>query len=431
MRILFFVLCSFIAGTLNSFGQTKDIYSRIDAAADKIEAKAIAWRRDIHEHPELSNHEFRTSKIVADHLRSLGLEVKEGVANTGVVGILRGGKPGPVIALRADMDALPIVERTNVPFASKVKSTYEGQEVGVMHACGHDAHTAILMSVAEILSSFKNDLRGTVKFIFQPAEEGVPGDEKVGAAEMINENVLDSPKVDVIFGLHTSSNTEVGKLKYRSGGMMASSDWFTIKVKGRGSHGAQPWNSIDPVVTAAQIINGLQTIVSRRLNLTKDPAVISVCAIKGGFRNNVIPEEVELKGTIRSLDKEMRKEIWDKIKLTATKIAESDGATADVIIQSKTAITYNDPALVKKMLPSMQKTVGESNVEWTDVVTVSEDFSYFQEKVPGFFFFLGAMPKGADPAKAPDHHTPDFYIDEGCIKIGIKTFCRMVIDYMK
>lgn len=213
--------------------------------------------------------------------------------------------------------------------------------------------------------------------------------------------------------------------------MMASSDWFTIKVKGRGSHGAQPWNSIDPVVTAAQIINGLQTIVSRQLNLTKDPAVISVCAIKGGFRNNVIPEEVELKGTIRSLDKEMRKEIWDKIKLTATKIAESDGATADVIIQSKTAITYNDPALVKKMLPSMQKTVGESNVEWTDVVTVSEDFSYFQEKVPGFFFFLGAMPKGADPAKAPDHHTADFYIDEGCIKVGIKTFCRMVIDYMK
>ncbi|HEX4852054.1 MAG TPA: amidohydrolase, partial [Puia sp.] len=348
------------------FSQPKDIYTKIDQAADKLEPQTISWRRDIHEHPELSNREFRTSKIIADHLRSLGLEVKEGIAKTGVVGILRGGKPGPVIGLRADMDALPIEEKNNFPFASKVKSTYNGQEVGVMHACGHDSHVAMLMTVADILSGMKNDIRGTIKFIFQPAEESPPPGEDGGAPLMIKEGVLDNPKVDVMFGLHIEAALEVGKIKYRSGPVMAASDWFTITVKGKGAHGSEPWNSIDPVVVSAQIIEGLQSIVSRQTELTKQPAVISVCVVKGGIRSNIIPEEVMLTGTMRTFDKNMEKEIYDRIRRTATKIAESAGATADVVIENKTTVVVNNPALVKKMLPSIQKTVGDSNVVTMD-----------------------------------------------------------------
>ena len=419
----------FLSTSFHSSAQKKDLTAQINGASDKIESKTIAWRRDFHEHPELGNHEFRTAKIVADHLRSLGIEVKENVAKTGVVGILRGAKPGPVIALRADMDGLPVVERTPVPFASKVKTTYNGQEVGAMHACGHDSHVAILMSVAEILAGMKSDLKGTVKFVFQPSEEGPPVGEEGGADLMVKEGVLENPKVDVMFGLHIGSGVEVGKIRYRSEGEMAASDWFTIKVKGKASHGSQPWGGVDPIVVSAQIIEGLQHIISRQTELTKDAAVISVCVLKSGVRSNIIPEEAEMTGTIRTLDTAMQNEIHERMRRTVTKIAESAGATAEIIIEKKTLITYNDPGLVKKMLPSLQKAAGVENVVWMDAMTGSEDFSFFAAKVPSFFFFLGGMEKGKDPKTAFPHHTPDFYIDESGFKLGVRAFCNLVFDY--
>lgn len=403
---------------------------KITAETDKIESKCIAWRRDIHEHPELGNRETRTSKLVAEHLRKLGLEVKEGIAKTGVVGILKGTKPGPCIALRADMDALPIVEKENVPFASKEKSTYNGQEVGVMHACGHDAHVAMLMSVAEILSGMKNDLKGTVKFIFQPAEEGPPEGEEGGAPLMVKEGVMENPKVDVVFGLHIESDIEAGRIEYKPGAFMASSDWFHIVVKGKGSHGSQPWKGIDPIQVSAQIIEGLQTIVSRQMELTKAPVVITVGKINGGVRNNIIPEECVMDGTIRTLDSKMQEDVWERIKNTVYHIAEAGGAKATVSIDTKTLVTYNDPELVKKMIPSLQSAAGANNVKEREWVTGAEDFSYYGTKAPAFFFYLGGMTKGKDPKKAPPHHTADFVIDESGFKTGIKAFCDLVIDYM-
>ena len=400
------------------------------AAADKSEPKCIEWRKDLHMNPELGNREFRTSKIIATHLKSLGIDVKEGVAKTGVVGILKGGKPGPCIALRADMDALPIVERVNIPFASTQKSTYNGQEVGVMHACGHDTHVAILMSVAEILSGMKNDIKGTVKFIFQPAEEGPPAGEEGGAELMVKEGVMDNPKVDAIFGLHIESDIEVGKIEYKPGAFMASSDWFAIKVKGKGSHGSQPWKGIDPIQISAQIIEGLQTIVSRQSELTKAPVVITVGKIHGGVRNNIIPEECVMDGTIRTLDNNMQKEVHEKIKWTAQKIAEASGATAEVSIETKTLVTYNTPELVKKMISSLEAAAGTGNVRERNWVTGAEDFSYYGTKAPAFFFYLGGMPKGSDPKNAPPHHTADFFVDDEGMKTGIKAFCHLVIDYM-
>ena len=407
-----------------------DQIDKINIAADKIEAKCIAWRRDIHEHPELGNNEYRTAKLIADHLRSLGIEVKEGVGKTGVVGVLKGGKPGPCIALRADMDGLPVVERGDLPFGSKVKSTYNGKEVGVMHACGHDTHVAILMSVAEILAGMKNELKGTVKLIFQPAEEGPPEGEEGGAPLMIKDGALNNPKVDVMFGLHISSQTDVGKITYRSEGIMAASDWFTIKVKGKQTHGSQPWGGIDPVAVSAQIINGLQTIVSRQVDLTKNPAVVSVSTVNGGLRANIIPEEVIMTGTIRTLDTGTQRIIHDKIKLTASKIAEASGATAETTIDTKTLVTYNNPVLTRQMLPSFVKTAGEENVIEINAVTGAEDFSYFAERVPSIFFFIGGKQIGVDPKKVFPHHTPDFWIDESGMKTGIKAFCNLVFDYM-
>jgi amidohydrolase len=403
---------------------------KISNEADKIESKCIAWRRDIHEHPELGNRETRTAKMIADHLKKLGMEVKEGVAKTGVVGILKGVQPGPCIALRADIDALPVVERGNLAFASRQKSTYNGQEVGVMHACGHDTHVAMLMSVAEILSGMKNEIKGTVKFIFQPAEEGPPEGEEGGADLMVKEGVMDNPKVDAIFGLHIESDIEVGKLQYKSGAFMASSDWFHIVVKGKGSHGSQPWRGIDPIQISAQIIEGLQSIVSRQMELTKAPVVITVGKINGGVRSNIIPEECVMDGTIRTLDKDMQKQVHEKIKWTAEKIAEASGATADVSITTKTLVTYNTPELVKKMIPSLESAAGVANVSEREWVTGAEDFSYYGTKAPSFFFYLGGMPKGNDPQKAPPHHTADFFIDESGMKTGIKAFCNLVIDYM-
>jgi len=403
---------------------------KINAAADKIEVKCISWRRDIHQNPELGNNEVRTAKLIADHLRTLGIEVKEKVGKTGVVGILKGAKPGKCIALRADMDALPIVESVNLPFASKVKSTYGGQPVGVMHACGHDAHVAILMSVAEILAGMKNDITGTVKFIFQPSEEGPPEGEEGGAPLMIKEGVMENPKVDAIIGLHIESDIEVGKLEYKPGPFMASSDWFVIKVNGKGSHGSQPWRGVDPIVISAQIIEGLQMIVSRQSDLTKAPAIITVARIEGGIRNNIIPQTCTMRGTIRTLDAGMQKDIYEKLKRTATNISEASGATAEVTIETKTLVTYNDPELTKKTVSSLQSAAGEVNVKEREWVTGSEDFSYFGTKAPAFFFYLGGMPKGNNPQKAPAHHTSDFFIDESGMKTGIKAFCNIVFDYL-
>lgn len=428
-RLLLFPLIILSAESLAQSDISK-LKEKAYAAASKIETKCIEWRRDFHQNPELGNRETRTAAIIATHLRKLGIETKEGVARTGVVGILKGGKPGPCIALRADIDALPIVERVNIPFASRQKATYNGQEVGVMHACGHDAHTAILMSVAEILTGMKNDLRGTIKFIFQPAEEGPPEGEEGGAALMVKEGVMENPKVDAIFGLHIESDIEVGRIEYKPGAFMASSDWFHIVVKGKGSHGSQPWKGIDPIQVSAQIIEGLQIIVSRQSELTKAPVVITVGKIQGGVRNNIIPEECILDGTIRTLDNTMQKEVHEKIKWTASKIAEASGATAETTIDTKTLVTYNDPDLVKKTLPSLESAAGAGNVKERAWVTGAEDFSYYGTKAPAFFFYLGGMPKGKDPRTAPPHHTADFFVDEAGMKTGIKVFCDIVIDYM-
>ncbi|MCX8019772.1 MAG: amidohydrolase [Chitinophagaceae bacterium] len=403
---------------------------KIDEAARKIEPKCIAWRRDFHQFPELSNREFRTAKIVAEHLKKLGIETKEGVAKTGVVGILRGTKPGPCVALRADMDALPITERTPVPFASRQTAEYNGQTVGVMHACGHDAHTAILMAVAEILAGMKNELRGTVKFIFQPAEEGAPEGEEGGAPLMIKEGVMDNPKVDVIFGLHIGAERPAGLIEYKKGAAMASSDVFKIVIKGKGGHGSQPWKAVDPVAIAAQVIQGLQHIVSRQTELTKAPAVISVTMVDAGVRQNIIPEECVLQGTIRTLDSKMQEQIHEKIKHTAEKIAEAGGASATVNIVTRTLVTYNTPELVEQMLPALRKAVGDDLVKEGNWVTGAEDFSYYGTKAPAFFFYLGGMKPGDDPQKAAPHHTADFYIDESGFINGIKAFCHLVFDYM-
>lgn len=429
MKKLYTLLLSLTS--LQALAQT-DVSGTINTKADALQSKIVAWRRDFHEHPELGNHEVRTSGIIAKHLQSLGIQVQTGIATTGVVGILKGDKPGPVVALRADMDGLPVIERTPVPFASKVKTTYNGQEVGVMHACGHDSHMAILMAVAQILSTMKSELHGTVKFIFQPAEEGVEPGQKGGAEEMVKEGVLENPKVDAIFGLHINSQTEVGKITYRPGGTMAGVNDMQIIIKGRSAHGAYPWSSIDPIVVSAEIINNLQTIVSRNVDITQNPAVVTIGAIKGGNRSNIIPEQVEMLGTLRSFTLADEKLLIERVKQIATKTAEAQGATAEVKIpySNHYPVTFNDPKLTEKMLPSLQHTAGAENVLLRPPVTGAEDFSFYQEKVPGLFFFLGGMPKGQDPLKAPSHHTPDFFIDESGFTLGVKALCNLTLDYM-
>ncbi|MBL7873138.1 MAG: amidohydrolase [Cyclobacteriaceae bacterium] len=404
--------------------------AKIDQQAKDLEGKVIEWRRHLHEFPELSNRETKTGAYIAEHLKKLGLEVQYPVAKTGVVALLKGAKPGPVIALRADIDALPVTERNSLPFASKVKTNFNGQETGVMHACGHDTHTAILMAVAEILSKNKSDLKGTVKFIFQPAEEGAPAGEEGGAALMVKEGVLGNPSVDVIFGMHIMSIAPLGTISYKPAGMMAAADWFSITVKGRQAHGSAPWMSIDPIVVSAQILTGLQTIISRQTELTKEAAVITIGRIQSGIRENIIPEEAFMAGTIRTLDVEMQDKIHEKIRLTATKIAESAGATAEVSIDKKFPLTYNDPALTEKMVPSLYKAAGKEKVIQIPAVTGSEDFSEYQKVVPGLFFFVGAMPPNQDPNTVPSHHTPDFMIDESAMLTGLKAMLNVTLDYM-
>ena len=406
------------------------LQQQIDTAAARVEPSVIATRRDIHEHPELGNREVRTAKLVADRLRALNIDVEEKVAHTGVIGILKGGKPGKVVALRADMDALPVTEQVDLPFASKVRTTYNGQEVGVMHACGHDAHVAILLGVAEVLAGMREQIPGTVKFIFQPAEEGAPEGEEGGAALMVKEGALENPKVDAIFGLHVTSRFAVGEIGYRPEGMMAAVDSFRIVVRGKQTHGAYPWLGVDPIVVASQIVLGLQTIPSRQLDSTLAPSVVTVGAIHGGVRSNIIPDEVEMLGTIRSLDAKMRDDIHARIKRTAESIATAAGATANVTITTGYPITYNDPALTERMAPSLRRAAGNDNVRVVNPVLGAEDFSFFQQKVPGLFFWVGTRPKNQTPEEAPSNHSPLFYVDESGLALGVRALTHVALDFL-
>ncbi len=410
-----------------SFAQ--DINKQIQEQSNAMQARIIEWRRHIHQNPELGNREFKTAEYIVKQLKNLGLEIKTGVAKTGVVALLKGGKPGPCIALRADIDALPVKERAAITYASKDSAEYLGNKVPVMHACGHDAHIAMLLGAAHVLSKMKKDISGSVKFIFQPAEEGAPGTEEGGAALMVKEGVMDNPKVDAIFGIHVSSGIPLNEIRYKAGPFMAAADWFTIKVKGKQTHGSQPWTGVDPIAISSQIIQGLQNIVSRQSDIVKAPVVITVGKFNGGVRENIIPEECSFSGTIRTLDSKMHDEVWAKIRLTAQNIAEASGATAEVSFDQKTLVTYNTPELVDKMLPSLQAAAGKDKVTPMSWVTGAEDFSFYGQKAPSFFFNVGG--KSLDAIEVFPHHTPDFFIDDSNLSLGTKAFCQLVLDYTK
>ena len=409
--------------------------AQVDASAAALESKVIAWRRDFHQHPELSNREIRTAGVVAGHLRALGLAVQTGVAHTGVVGLLDSGQPGPVIALRADMDALPVAEQVDLPFASKERTTFNGQEVGVMHACGHDCHVAVLMGVAELLAGMKTQLQGRIKFIFQPAEEGPPPGEEGGAALMIKQGVLENPKPDVIFGLHVFAGVEAGTIAYRPGPAMASSDRIRITVNGRQTHGALPWRGVDPIVISSQIVLGLQTIVSRQVDVTLEPAVVTIGAIKGGVRDNIIPDSVEMLGTVRTFNEEMRADIHVRIRNTVELIAKSAGASAQVHFDNAYPVTVNDIALTERMVPTLERVAGKEHVFVGQKITGYEDFSYYQQKVPGFFYFVGITPRridqsGVDVKHSAPNHSPRFFVDESALLLGVRSLAHLTLDYM-
>jgi amidohydrolase len=415
------------------YAQTSPASNPLAADVDRLSAElnpqVVAWRRDFHKNPELGNRETRTSKIIADELKKLGFEVTTGVASTGVVGVLRGGRPGPVVALRSDMDALPVTEQVDLPFKSTAKAMWNGQETGVMHACGHDNHMAILLGTATALARMKDRLPGTVKVIFQPAEEGPPPGETGGAEQMIKENVLENPKVDAVFGLHVFP-FRIGEIVYRPGPLMASTDSFVIKVKGRQTHGAIPWGGIDPIVVGSQIVMGLQTIISRQINITEAPAVVTIGRFTGGNRANIVPDEIELEGTIRAFDETVRKDIQRRVGAIATNIAESAGATATLTFTLGYPVTRNDTALTERMLPTLRRVVGADNVRLGPLTGTAEDFSFFQQKVPGLFFFLGVTPKDQDPSKAAMNHSPLFYADEAALPIGVKVMTNLALDYL-
>ncbi|MBU2946346.1 amidohydrolase [Zobellia uliginosa] len=422
MKKLLLVLILFLGSLASTLAQN------FEKDYKTIEPKVIEWRREIHQSPELSNREFKTAEKIAKHLSSLGMEVQTGVAHTGVVGVLKGKKPGKVIALRADIDALPVFERNDLPYKSTVTTDYKGEKVPVMHACGHDTHMAILMGVAEILSKHTDQIKGTVKFIFQPAEEGPPEGEEGGALLMVKEGVLKNPDVDAIFGLHINSQTPVGVIRYKSGGTMAAAQKFVINVKGKQSHGARPWSGIDPILISAKIIDGLQTIISREAELTNEAAVITVGKITSGVRFNIIPESAEMIGTIRTLDYDMKTLINKRMKEMVPALAKAYGGEATIEIKDATDITYNDPDLVTKMIPTLNKVAGADNVQTQKAVTGAEDFSYYQREVPGFFFFLGGMTPGN--TESFPHHTPDFIIDDSGLLLGVKALTEMSIDYL-
>ena len=403
---------------------------QVDAAAAALEAKVIGWRRDFHQHPELSNRETRTAGVVTAHLRRLGLKVETGVAHTGVVGLIDSGKPGPVIALRADMDALPVTEQVDVPFASKARATYNGQDVGVMHACGHDCHVAILMGVAEVLAAAKDGLKGKVKFIFQPAEEGPPAGEEGGAALMIKQGVLENPKPDVIFGLHVFAGIEAGRIAYRPGPTMASADRIRVIVNGRQTHAALPWRGVDPIVISSQIVLGLQTIISRQVDVSLEPAVLSIGAIRGGIRDNIIPDTVEMLGTVRTFDEAMRADIRARIRNTVELIAKSAGGSARVEFDSAYPVTVNDVPLTERMVPTLERVAGKSNVFLGQKITGYEDFSHYQQKIPGFFYFVGITPSGIDRKQSAPNHSPHFFVDESALLVGLRSLVHLTLDYM-
>ncbi len=411
---------------------TSSLAAQIDAAAKAVETQVIGWRRDIHANPELGNREFRTSALVAEHLRRLGFdEVRTGVAHTGVVGLLKGALPGPVVALRADMDALPVTEEVDVPFASKVRATWNGEQVGVMHACGHDNHVAILMGVATVLAGLRGKLRGAVKFVFQPAEELPPEGEEGGAEMMVREGALENPKPTAIFGLHVVSRLPLGVIGYRPGPAMASSDRLKITVEGRQTHGAMPWLGVDPVVTAAQVVLGLQTVVSRQLDITKEPAVVTIGMIKGGVRENIIPDSVEMRGTIRTFDEDMRDDTHERITYLAEAISRGSRAGCKVCITKHYPVTINDPELTEFMLPTLKRVAGPGLLHHMNKVTGSEDFSFFQRVVPGLFVFLGVTPPGADHEKAAPNHSPRFFADERALVTGVRTLAHLACDFLE
>ena len=427
-------ICIFITVMLFGWTTFASADSLNEAIADQVDAvteRVVAWRRDIHAHPELSNREFRTSALVAEHLRSLGIDVQTGVAHTGVVGVLKGGKPGPVIALRADMDGLPVTEKTGLPYASTARGEYQGREVGVMHACGHDNHVAILMGAAEVLAAVKEDLPGTVKFLFQPAEEGPPKGEDGGAKMMIAEGALQNPAVDAVVVLHISQGEEVGHASVRPLGLMASAQRFDVEIMGSQTHGARPWAGVDPIVVGAQIVNGLQTIVSRQVDITQHPVVVTVGQFEAGVRNNIVPETARLSGTIRTFDPEVRAQVHEKIRRVVTQIAESQGATATIDIDPGVPVTFNDAVLTGQLSPTLEAIYGTEHVSEPARITGAEDFSFFQEQVPGFFFFIGGRPADLPASKAIPNHSPYFYVDEGALPLGVHAMSRLAVDYLR
>ena len=431
-------IASFLVGLIAAgiscapaFAADATLAQRVDAALARLEPKIVAWRRDIHENPELSNREFRTAKLVADHLRKLGLPVETGVAKTGVVALLKGGKPGPTIALRADMDALPVTEQNDLPFRSKATATYRNETVGVMHACGHDVHTSNLMGIAEALVQVRDDLPGNVLFIFQPSEEGAPAGEEGGAPLMLKEGLFDRYKPEVAFGLHITSSLRAGEIGYRGGPLMAGSDSYRILVTGRQTHGARPWTGVDPIVTAAQIVGAIQTIVSRQVNLTLNPAVVTVGVIKGGVRFNIVPDEVEMLGTIRTFDPEQRAAILASMKRIVENTAAANGATATFELSpDSNPVTFNDPDLMARVLPSLRRAAGEGKVRAIPLETGAEDFAYFAQKVPSVFFFIGGTPADRSPAMAPSNHSPLFYVNESGIPVGTRALAAVAVDYL-
>jgi len=430
MQLLKLIMsAALLSGSL--YSRSQDLNALIEQKAREIQPQLENWRRHIHQNPELSNREFKTAAYIVAALKKYDVEIQTGIANTGVVALLKGGKPGPVIALRADIDALPVKERVKIPYASTDSADFLGQRVPIMHACGHDAHIAMLLGTVEVLSSLKKYITGTVKFIFQPSEEGAPGDEEGGAELMVKHLVMENPKVDVIFGMHIESWIPAGDIQYKSGAFMASSDWFSIKVKGKSSHGAQPWLGVDPILVSAQIVEALQTIVSRQMDITKAPVVITVGKIHSGVRNNIIPEECIMDGTIRTLDSGMQVDVKQRIRHVAQQIAVASNAVAEVSFTPRTLVTFNNPGLVEMMIPSLKAAAGAENVRTMNWVTGAEDFSYYGTKAPAFFFYFGGMPRGNDPKLAPPHHSPDFMIDDSRLYIGVKTFCQLVFDYPK
>lgn len=424
------LLISGIAMETSAQPNPENLFKTVDSLAIKINPQVIAWRREIHQHPELSNHEVRTAKLVAERLRALGLEVRTGVAKTGVIGLLKTGKPGPVVALRADMDALPIKEEADVAFRSVDSTMYNGVMTPVSHACGHDSHVAMLLGVAEILSGLKKQFNGTVKFIFQPSEEGPPAGEDGGAKLMVKENVLENPKVDVIFGQHISSGNAIGTFMYRPGSVSAENDIFRITIHGKQSHGAAPWAGVDPIVTASQVVMGLQTIISRNTQLTNSAAVITVGSFHAGNRQNIIPAEAVLTGTIRTLDTAIRNHIQQRMREVVTSIAASAGATADIEISMEDAMLVNNIALTEQMAPILKQIAGNGHIVLEQAGMGSEDFAYFAERVPGFYFQTGALPPGKSPAEV-GHHTPGFMIDESSFVYGVRALCYLTLQYMQ